>query len=164
MSRLLIALTVLSGLWSVRGAASEPFAIDLDVRCGKVSKTAHVESAAPDAKPTERALLEVNAGDRITVHWKLSGPDPKAKIEDVTVHFIAVREDQANQPAPRKQVKGVVAESALIMDVGPKDVNESELGFTIDKAGYYLFRVETIDAVGGGASHEDFAALDVKVR
>ena len=33
------------------------------------------------------------------------------------------------------------------MDVGPKDISESELSFTIDKPGYYLFRVETIDAV-----------------
>ena len=57
-----------------------------------------------------------------------------------------------------------VVESALIMDVGPKDINESELSFTIDKPGYYLFRVETLDAVTGGAPHEDFAALDVKVR
>ena len=50
------------------------------------------------------------------------------------------------------------------MDVGPNETNESELNFTIDKPGYYLFRVETIDAVAGGAAHEDFAALDVKVR
>lgn len=161
MSRLLIALIALRGLSAV---AAEPFTIDLEVRCGKAGKTAHAESAAAGAKPNERPLLEVKAGDKITVHWKLSGADAKAKIEDVTVHFVAVREDQANQPPAHKLTKGVVAESALIMDVGPKDVNESELSFTIDKPGYYLIRVETIDAVAGGAAHEDFAAIDVKVR
>ena|ERR1700722_8369232 len=161
MSRILFALTAL-GTLSSAGAAAEPFAIDLEVRCGKASKTAHAESAAADAKPNERAVLEVNAGDKITVHWKLGGAD--AKIEDVTVHFVAVKEEQANQAPPHKIVKGVVVESALIMDAGPKDMNESELSFTIDKPGYYLFRVETLDAVAGGAAHENFAALDVKVR
>ena len=163
MSRLLFTLIALGGLSSV-AAAAEPFAIDLEVHCGKASKTAHAESAAAGAKPNERPLLEVKAGDKITVHWKLSGVDAKAKIEDVTVHFVAVKEEEANQPAPPKLVKGVVAESALIMDVGPKDKNESELSFTIDKPGYYLFRVETLDAAVGGANHDDFAALDVKVR
>jgi hypothetical protein len=161
MSRLLIALAAFSGLSAV---AAEPFVIDLEVHCGKASKTAHAESAAVGAKPKERPLLEVKAGDKITAHWKLSGADAKAKIEDVTVHFVAVGEEQANQPPSRKMVKGVVAESALIMDVGPKDINESELSFTIDKPGYYLVRVETIDAVAGGAAHDSFAALDVKVR
>jgi hypothetical protein len=164
MSRLLFTLTALGGLGAAVAAAAEPFAIDLEVRCGKASKTAHAESAARDAKPTERPLLEVNAGDKITVHWKLSGADAKAKIEDVTVHFVAVKEDKPNQPAATKLVQGVVAESALIMDVGPKEINESELSFTIAKPGYYLFRVETLDAAAGGAAHDDFAALDVKAR
>jgi hypothetical protein len=161
MSRFLIALAVFGGFSAV---ASEPFAIDLEVRCGKASKTAHAESAAVGARAEERPLLEVKAGDKITVQWKLRGADAKAKIEDVTVHFVAVGEEQTNQPPSRKMVKGVLAESALIMDVGPKDVNESELSFTIDKPGYYLVRVETIGAVAGGAAHDDFAALDVKVR
>ena len=111
MPRLVIALTVLGTLGAVSAVAAEPFVIDLEVRCGKASKTAHVESAALDAKPKERPLLEVKAGDRITARWKLSGGDAKAKIEDVTVHFVAVKEDQANQPPPHKLVKNVVAES-----------------------------------------------------
>ena len=163
MSSVLFALTAFGGLIAA-ATASEPFAIDLEVRCGKVSRTAYAESAAAGAKAKERDVLEVNAGDRITVRWKISGADAKAKIEDVTVHFVAVKEDQAGQTMAAKLVKGVIAESALIMDFGPKEKNESELSFTIDKPGFYLFRVETIDAVGGGASHESFAALDVKVR
>ena len=163
MSRLLFALTALGGLVAA-AAAPEPFAIDLELRCGKVSKTAHAESAAPDAKPSERAILEVKAGDKITVHWKLQAPTPRPRSR--TSRFTSSRSKriQPNQPPPHKLVKGVVAESALIMDVGPKETNESQLSFTIDKPGYYLFRVETLDAAAGGASHDDFAALDVKVR
>ena len=60
--------------------------------------------------------------------------------------------------------KGVIAESALSMDFGPKDKSEGELSFTIDKPGCYLLRLETIGATAGPAGHEDFAALDVEVR
>ena len=117
-----------------------------------------------DAKPKERDVLEVKAGDRVTVQWKLNSTDAKAVLKDVTVHFFAVKEDQAGQPAVPKLDKGVVAETALTMDFGPKDKNESELTFTIDKPGCYLFRVETIGSAAGPAGHEDFAAIDVKAR
>ena len=50
------------------------------------------------------------------------------------------------------------------MDFGPKDKNEGELSFIIDDPGCYLLRLETIGATAGRAGHENFAALDVKVR
>ena len=155
---------VLGGLLASAADSPEPFAISLEVRSGDARMTAHAESAAPDAKPKERAVLEVKAGDRVTVQWKLNGTDPKAKIEDVTVHFFAVKEETAGQRVPAKLDKGVIAESALSMDFGPGDKNEGELNFIIDKPGCYLFRVETIGAAAGAADHEDFAALDVNAR
>ena len=167
MSRLLLGLAALAGLLASARAADEPFAIDLEVRCGKASQTAHAESAVPlqlGDKPKERPVLEVKAGDRVTVRWKMSGTDPKAKNEDVTVHFYAVKEEMVGQPAAPKLGKGVIAESALTMDFGPSDKNEGEMTFTIDQAGDYLFRLETIGAALGPAGHEDFAALDVKAR
>ena len=163
MTRLLLVLAVLGTLFPA-AAAAEPFAIDFTVRAGKVSRTAHAESAARLATPKERACLEVKAGERLTVRWKLSSTDPKETVKDVTVHFFAVKEEKVNQPSVPKLDKGVVAESALSMDFGPKDKNEGELTFTIDKPGCYLLRLETIGAIGGLAGHEDFAALDVKVR
>jgi uncharacterized cupredoxin-like copper-binding protein len=162
MSRFLLALTAFAAL-AVSASAAEPFAIDLEIHSGKASKTAHAESAAPDAKHAERNVLEIKAGDRVTVKWKLSGTDPKEKIEDVTVHFFAVKEETAGQQAVPKLDKGVVAESALTLDVGPGDKNESELTFTIDEPGSYLLRLETIGAAAA-AGHDDFAAVDVKVR
>ena len=164
MSRVLFGLAALGGLLASAAAAPEPFTIDLEVHCGKASKTAHAESAAPDAKPKDRDVLEVKAGDRVTVQWKLNSTDAKAKLEDVTVHFFAVKEDQAGQQAAAKLTRGLVAESALVMDFGPEDANEGKLSFTIDKPGSYLFRVETIGAAAGPAGHEDFAALDVTAR
>jgi len=163
MPRRLIGLAVLLGLFVSFAAAAEPFAIDLEVHSGKASKTAHAESAAPDAKPAERGVLEIKAGDRVTVQWKLNAAD-KAKHEDVTVHFFAVKEEQPGQPAPPKLNKGVVAESALTMDFGAEAKNEGELTFTIAKPGSYLFRLETIGAAEGLDGHEDFAAIDVTAR
>jgi hypothetical protein len=164
MTRVLLGLAVAGGLLAPAATAAEPFAIDLEISSGKATKTAHAESAARDAKPAERAALEVKAGDRVTVKWKLSSTDPAATVRDVTVHFFAVAEENAGQQTLPKLDKGVVAESALTMDFGPKDRNEGTLTFTIDKPGCYLFRLETIGAAAGPPGHEDFAALDVKVR
>ncbi len=163
MSRFLIGLAVLGGL-AASTRAAEPFAIDLEVRSGKASKTAHAESASPDQTPGERGVLEIKAGDRVTVKWKLSGTDPKEKIENVTVHFFAVKEEAAGQKAKPKLDKGVVAESACTLDFTPGAKNEGELSFTIDNPGSYLFRLETIGAAAGSADHDDFAAIDVKAR
>lgn len=163
MSRFLLILISLCGLLASAPAA-EPFAIDLEVRSGKVRKTAQAESAAPGAKLKERDVLEIKAGDRVTVKWKLRSTDPKATLKDITVHFFAVKEERPGQRTVPNLNKGVVAESALSMDFSPKDKNEGTLSFTIDEPGCYLFRLETIGATAGQAGHENFAALDVKVR
>jgi hypothetical protein len=164
MPRFLFGLAALGGLFTAPAGAAEPFAIDFTVRCGRVSQTAHAEAAAALTKPKERGLLDAKTGERVTVKWKLSSTDAKASLKDVTVHFFAVKEEKAGQQAVPKLDKGVVAESALSMDFGPKDKAEGELTFTIDAPGCYLLRLETIGAIAGQAAHEDFAALDVKVR
>ncbi|HEX5269801.1 MAG TPA: hypothetical protein VFW33_04905 [Gemmataceae bacterium] len=164
MSRVLLGLAAVGWLLAPAAHAEEPFAIDLTVRCGKASQTAHAESAARLAKPKERGVLKVKAGERITVRWQLAGTDRTATLKDVTVHFFAVKEEKAGQQSVPKLDKDVIAESALNMDFGPKDKNEGELSFTIDKAGCYLLRLETIGAIAGPAGHEDFAALDVEAR
>jgi hypothetical protein len=164
MRRVSFGLAVFGSLLvSTAARAEEPFAIDLEVRAGKASKTAHAETAALGVKPKQRGVLEVKAGDRITVKWKLSNIDPKATFNDVTVHFFAVREEKAGQQTVPKLNKDVAAESALTMDFAPKDKTEGEMSFTIDKAGCYLLRLETIGAAKGTDGHEWFAALDVKV-
>ena len=48
----------------------------------------------------------------------MSSTDPKAKIEDVTVHFFAVKEEQAGVQV-RKLDKGVVAEAPLSWTSAP---------------------------------------------
>ena len=145
-------------------ADAEPFTIALEVRSGKASKTAHAESAAPDLTAQERGVLEVKAGDRVTVKWKMNATDPAAKFENVTVHFFAVKEEALGQKAKPKLDKGVVAESAVTLDFGSGAKSEVELNFTIDDPGFYLLRVETIGAVAALADHDDFAAIDVKVH
>ena len=96
MCRFLLGLATLGGLLASARAA-EPFAIDLEVRCGKASKTAHAESAAPSAKLKERDVLEIKAGDRVTVKWKLHSTDPKATLKDIRIHFFAVKEERPGQ-------------------------------------------------------------------
>ncbi|HVS37056.1 MAG TPA: hypothetical protein VMS17_15960 [Gemmataceae bacterium] len=160
MSRFLFGFIVFIGA-TAAAAAAEPFAIDLEVRSGKASQTAHAQSAVPDAELPKRPVLEIKAGDRVTVKWKMTTTDPTTKIENVTVHFFAVKEEMAGQKAVPKLTQGVTAESACTLDFGPKERNEAELTFTLEAPGSYLFRVETLGASAVAVDHEDFAAIDV---
>jgi hypothetical protein len=164
MNRFLFGFAALGGLLAAVPAAAETFAIDLEVRSGKASKTAHIVPAGPGTKAKERDILMVKAGERITVKWKLHSTDAKTTVKDVVVHFFAVQEEKANQQAVPKLNQGVAAECALTMDFGPNDNNEGQLSFTIDKPGYYLFRVETLNAAADPTSADNFAVLDVEVR
>jgi hypothetical protein len=142
---------------------ADHLAIELTVQSAKVSKTAHAEMLALGVKPKARGLLEVKAGDAITVKWVLSSTDAKATVKDVLVHFFVVKEEKAGQAAIPKLDKDVIAESALTVDFKPKDKVEGELSFTIARPGTYLLRLETRGAAGKDG-HEHFAALDLLVR
>jgi hypothetical protein len=145
-------------------ARADHFAIDLEARAGKESKTAHAEAAALGATPKPRPVLEVKAGERVTVKWTLRCTDPKETYKDVVVHFFAVKEEKTGQQAVPKLDRDVTAESALTMDFKPKDANDAELSFTVDRPGSYLLRLETIGAAVGLEGHEHYAALDLVVR
>jgi hypothetical protein len=106
MTRLLLGPAVLVAPLPATAVAAEPFAIDLTVRAGQASQTAHAESAARLATSKERGALEVKAGERLTVRWKLSSTDPKETIKDVTAHFFAVKEERAKQPPVPKLDRG----------------------------------------------------------
>lgn len=144
-------------------ARADHFAIDLKVTAGKASKTAHADTAGIGVKPKPRGVLEVKAGERLTVSWTMRNSG-KAAVKNVVVHFFAVKEAKAGQEAVPKLNKDVAAESALTMDFKPKDKAEGELTFTLATPGAYLIRVETIGAAAGKDGHEHFAALDVVVR
>jgi hypothetical protein len=159
-----VGLLTLCWLSCSAPATAHHFTIDLKVQSGESSTTVHAETAAIGLKPKERAVLRVKAGSRITVHWTMTNVDAKALFKNVLVHFFAVKEAKLNQVAPAKLIKGVVAESALTMDFGPKDGTRGELAFTIDTPGFYHLRLETIGAAVGIEGHEHYAALDLIVE
>jgi hypothetical protein len=146
------------------GAEDLAFAIDLTAKTAAASKTAHADVVALGVKPKDRGMLEAKAGERVTVQWTLRNADPKTTYKDVTVHFFAAKEEKAGQHSLPKLDRDVAAESALTMDFKPKDSNEGELSFTIDKPGTYLLRVETLEAAQGPDGREYFAAIDLVVR
>src|SRR5690348_4322524 len=121
-------------LWTAV-ARADHFAIDLEARAGKESKTAHTEAVALGATPKPRPVLEVKAGDRVTVKWTLRCTDPKETYKDVVVHFFAVKEEKAGQQAVPKLDRDVAAESALTMDFKPTDAADGELSFTVERPG-----------------------------
>ena len=144
-------------------ARADHFAIELEVKGPKASHTAKTETAGLGVKPKPRAVLEMQAGDQVTVKWTLASTSSKDTIKDVLVHFYAVKISKAGDPPPPKLDKDVLLETALTMDFKPKDKTEAELSFTIDTPGSYLLRLETRDSAGT-EGHEHYAALDVIVK
>ena len=159
-----IVMAALGSLLSASSAWADHLAIDLEAQCGKARQTAHAETVAIGVKPKARGVLEVKAGDPVTVTWTLRSTDAEATLTNVLVHGFVVQEEKVGQPTVPRLTKGVVVECALTTDFKPKGKTEGKLTFTIDKAGPYLLRLETIGAAAGPTGHEHFAALDLVVR
>jgi hypothetical protein len=159
-----VCCLLLSAWLSASAAGADAFAIDLEARAGKATQTAHAEAAGLATTPKDRPVLEAKAGQRVTVKWTIRCTDPKTTYKDVTVHFVAVKEEKTGQQAVPKLDKDVAAETALSMDFKPKDASDGELSFTIARPGSYLLRLETIGAATGLDGREYFAALDLVVR
>lgn len=162
MFRMTFATCLLMLVCSVSRA--DHFAIDLKVQAGKNSKSAQEETASLGSKAKKRMVLNAKVGDRIVVKWTLTNKNAKTAVKNVLVHFFAVKQEELGQKTTPKLDKGVVAESALVMDFNPKDKTHGELSFVVDRPGPYLLRVETIGAAIGDSGHEHFAALDLLVK
>jgi hypothetical protein len=147
---------------AVCGAAwAHHFAIDLETAGMKERRNVHAEVVAPGVKAKTRSVLHVKVGERVVVKWTMTNSDTKASFKNVLVHFFVVKEDEAGQLLVPKLLKDVALESALTMDFGPGEKTRGELSFTLDNAGAYLVRLETIGAAAGSEGHEHYAALDV---
>ena len=149
---------------ALSGTPACPFAINLEVRVAKMHNTAHAEIVANGATPARRKLLELKAGEPVTVRWTLRSTARKETLKDIVVHFFATKEAMVGQQAVPKLDTDVAVETALTMDFKPADKTEGELIFTLDKPGCYLIRLETIGAIAGSAGHEYFAAMDLIVH
>jgi len=145
-------------------ARADHFTIDLEVKGPKSNQTVHAEILGLGIKPKPRAVLEIQAGDTITIQWRLASTSSKETVKDVLVHLYGVKINKAGDPPPAKLEKDVLLETALTMDFKPKDKSEGEHSLRVDKPGTYLLRLETIRAAGGTNDHEHFATLDVVAR
>src|SRR5215472_13093050 len=116
-----IGLLVLWCLFGAIEAQAHPFAIDLKVRAGKASQTAHAQTAALGVNPKERGTLTVKAGASLTVTWTMRNTATTATVKNVLVHFFVVKEPKAGQATVPKLNKDVVLESALTLDFKPGD-------------------------------------------
>jgi len=143
---------------------ADHFTVELKAQADKSALTAVTETASLGAIAKKRGVLQVKAGDRITVQWKLKNDDAKASLKDVLVHFFAVRETELGQKTTPKLNRDVAAETALTMDFNPRDTAKGELSLTLERAGPYLLRIETIGAAVGADGHEHFAALEILVQ
>ncbi len=164
MPRAVCFTLVLAGCLAASAEAwADPLVISLEAKAGK-AKAVRGTGAAHGGKPRARAVLDVKAGGRVTVTWTLRNADPKAAFKDVLVHFFAVREKEIGQAAVPRLDRGVIVESALTVDLNPKDRTQGEIDFVVEKPGSYLVRLETIGAAAVRGAPEYSAALDLRVK
>jgi hypothetical protein len=162
--RSICSLALAYGLLVLGTARADHFTIELKIETASGSKAVKGKTLAPGAKPKVREVFAAKAGQKFTVRWTLTNVSAKMPAKDVLVHFFVVKEEKAGQVEVPKLIKDVVAESAVTVDFAPKDRAKGELTFTIEQAGAYLVRLETIGAGAPGADeHEHFAALDVTI-
>jgi hypothetical protein len=155
----------LMGLAVLPPARADHFTIDLEVKAANGTKTVHAETLGLGVKQKPRAILEIQAGDRITIKWTLAST-AKEVVKDVQVQFYAAKIPKPGDPppSPRDFDKDAILQTALTMDFKPKDKTEGELSLQVDKPGTYLLRLETKGAAVGPDDHEHFATLDVIAR
>lgn len=155
-------LVLLLGLIGPVTLRAESLTIDLEAQAAKETRKARAETVA-SAERQPRAILMAKAGTPVTVKWTLHNTDTTATVNDVLVHFVAVKIDKPDQQDVPKLTKDVLAESALTMDFKPGDKSEGEVTFSVARPGCYLLRVETKGAPGKDG-REPFAALDLVIR
>jgi hypothetical protein len=119
-----LPLVVLLGLMGPSPVRAKPFTLELEAKTAKETKKALAETMAADAERQPRAILAAKADTPVTVKWTLRNTDPAATVNDVVVHFVAVKIDKPDQQTVPKLTKDVVAESALTMDFKPGDKSE----------------------------------------
>jgi hypothetical protein len=147
-------------------ARADHFTIDLEVKAPKADKTVHAETLGLGIKAKPRAVLEIQAGDTITIKWTLASAG-KDVVKDVQVQLFIVKIAKPGDPppSPRDFDKEAILQTALApLDFKPKDKTEAELSQLVDKPGTYLLRLETKGAAVGADDHEHFANLDLIAR
>jgi len=146
-------------------ARADHFTIDLEVKAPKANRMVHAETLGLGVKTKPRAVLEIQAGDKITIKWILAST-AKDVVKDVQIQFYAVKTSKPGDPPPppREFDKDAILQTALTMDFKPKDKTEGELSLQVNKPGTYLLRLETKGAAVGPDDHEHFATLDVIAR
>jgi len=147
--------------------ARAPFAIDLTVRVGEASKTAHAAQPTPGftpgRKPVPRSVLQAKSGERVSVRWSVTRNTGTPAVKNVLVHFFVAPLEKAGQGAVPKGDKNNPVESAIVMDFKAGLKAQGDLSFTINQPGVYLLRLETIGA-SETDGRESFAALDLVLR
>ncbi len=148
----------------VSPARADHLAFHLKVKAGDKSQEAETEKQDIGVKAKERKVLHAKAKEKLRIDWILTNISDKESAKSVLVHLIVVKEEKVGQQKISKANKDIAAESAVIVDIAPKEKTKGDLKFVINEPGAYLVRVETIGAAAGAEGHEHFAALDLVIK
>ncbi|MBI1371743.1 MAG: hypothetical protein GC159_03140 [Phycisphaera sp.] len=161
------AIVLTLGAMALLGAAGPARAGDFEATLEIASadakqKAVEMDVPAASAKPIERPVFHVKAGQPLRSKWRVTCV-ADAKVVDIVVHFYIAHEDKVGQATqPDLSEDNVSVESAVTMDFDPRDFTSADMPFTLDEPGAYRVQVETLGSTPG-AGHGHAATLDLVV-
>ncbi len=165
MKSCLLLGSFLVAAWCASLARADHFTVELVVQAGNTRKSARAAPTGPGAEAKARSLIEVQAGQPITVRWKVTSNLNKEKVKDVLIHCFVVKEEKVGQAAVPKLTQNVKRETALVVDFNQRgDHAGGSMDFQIQTPGAYLVRVETIGGATPSERHEHYAAVDLVIK
>jgi hypothetical protein len=159
---LIAAFMVLAAVGS-REARGEHAVIDLRLIGPDDQAQAFVDQDPPAGGVNPHPKLTVNAGDPLSLQFILTNVYPHGLIKDVTVRYFVVGIDNFGDKAvpDLEGNENIVTRGEATFNFKPKCRVGSRFGLRIDKPGFYLVRVDTLNTK---SDHEHFAAIDLVVK
>ena len=124
------------------------------------SQQAFADQSPPEGGLIPRPVLNLRAGDRITMQFIMTNVYPHGLAKGAGVHYYVVREKDIGQKT-LPPLTNPVAEGTFTFDLKPKARIGVRQHFVIRDAGIYLLRVESLRTQ---RDHEHFSAIDLQIE
>ncbi len=144
-------------------AKAEHFGIVLQVSGDGQQVQATMDTSPPPQGYNPRPVLQVQSGDMVVVHWRITNQFPHGAINHAGVHFYVAPEQSIGQKTvPSPNSPDTVLDNEFQMNFAPHASASGEARFRADSPGVYLVRLQS-EGTAREFGHEHFAAVDLKV-
>ncbi len=139
---------------------AEHFDVTLTVESATEKQEAHADSSPPAEGSNPRPLFHGRVGEPLTFQFFMTDVNPHEELPGVVIrYFVAPETAPRATPIPGRK-KDAILQGQFKMDFKLKGKAGLRQRFQIDRAGYFLLRVETEHS---HSDHEHFSAIDLQI-